>query len=185
MQNFQWLIKNKVEFPRETKKNSCEMSRGLVFLVFKFSWDIIYIILPNFHGLSFVLPGIYRGREKNKNIPGFFSKKVCPQSLVPCLFFVFFPRIAHSKTIDLNWSYKALARIEALTLCQDRAFASFSYFLSLLSVLERFTHLYCDTDSLGRGAPPCMGSKAPTTPCTYIIEDRRKPTALQHLISRF
>ena len=131
MQNFQWLIKNKVEFPRETKKNSCEMSRGLVFLVFKFSWDIIYIILPNFHGLSL--------------------------------------------TIDLNWSYKALARIEALTLCQDRAFASFSYFLSLLSVLERFTHLYCDTDSLGRGAPPCMGSKAPTHPL-YIHYRRQEKT---------
>ena len=29
MQNFQALIKNNVEFPRETKENSCEISRGL------------------------------------------------------------------------------------------------------------------------------------------------------------
>ena len=39
-QNFQGLIKNKVEFPRETKKNSCEISRDLGFLALKFPRDI-------------------------------------------------------------------------------------------------------------------------------------------------
>ena len=46
IQNFQGLIKNKVEFPRETKTNSCEISRVLEFLAFNFRG--MYIILPNF-----------------------------------------------------------------------------------------------------------------------------------------
>ena len=65
----------------------------------------------------------------------------------------FFSGIAHSKTIDLNWSYEALVQKEALTIYQDRAFASFSCVLSLSSVLGRFAYLYCDIGSLGRGAP--------------------------------
>ena len=36
------------------------------------------------------------------------------------------------KKIDLNWSYKAFAQGEELTLCQDRAFASSSCVLSFL-----------------------------------------------------
>ena len=61
MQNFQGLIKNKVEFPRETKKNLCKTSRGLGLLALKFPRNVTYIILPNFYGWSFVLPGTSRG----------------------------------------------------------------------------------------------------------------------------
>ena len=67
---------------------------------------------------------------------------------------LFFPEIAYFETIDLSCSYEALAQKQALTICQDRVFASFSCVLSVLSVLGRFIHLYCDTGSLGRGAPP-------------------------------
>ena len=94
-------------------------------------------------------PGVQRTTKK---FQGFFQKVM--SSNPPVLF----SGIAHSKTIDLNWSYKALAQREALTLGQDRAFESFSCVLSLASVLGRFTHLYCDTGLFGRGAP--MGSKA-------------------------
>ena len=41
----------------------------------------------------------------------------------------------HSKTSDLNCLYEALAQREALTICQDRVFASFLCVLSLSSVL--------------------------------------------------
>ena len=41
----------------------------------------------------------------------------------------------HSKTSDLNCLYEALAQREALTICQNRVFASFLCVLSLSSVL--------------------------------------------------
>ena len=41
----------------------------------------------------------------------------------------------HSKTSDLNCLYEALSQREALTICQDRVFASFLCVLSLSSVL--------------------------------------------------
>ena len=112
-----------------------------------------YIILPNFQGRSFVLTRISRGTEKNKkNSRDFFKKVMCspppPLPLPPSLF-GFFSGITQSKIIDLNRSYEALAQKEGLTVCQDRAFASFPCVLSLSSVLGRFTHLYCDTSSLG------------------------------------
>ena len=77
-------------------------------------------------------------QRKTKKCPGFFQKSM--SSNPPA----FFSGKAHSKTIDLNRSYEALIQKEALTLCQDRAFASFSCVLSLASVLGRFTHMYCD-----------------------------------------
>ena len=40
MQNLQGLNENKMEFPRETKKDSCEISRGLHFLALKLSRDV-------------------------------------------------------------------------------------------------------------------------------------------------
>ena len=147
MQNFQGLIKNKVDIPRETKKKSCKISSGLDFLALEFLRDVTYIIIPNFQGWSFVLPGISRGTENNNKNFRLFPKRYV---LKPPWFFSV---IAQSKAIDLNWSYEALAQREALTLCQDRAFASFSCVLLLASVLGRFIHLYCDTGSLGRGAP--------------------------------
>ena len=111
-----------------------------------------YIILPNFQGRSFVLTRISRGTEKNKkNFRDFFKKVMCPPPpppLPPSLF-GFFSGITQSKITDLNRSYEALAQKEGLTVCQDRAFASFPCVLSLSSVLGRFTHLYCDTSSLG------------------------------------
>ena len=97
MQNFQWLIKNKVEFQRKTKKTSCKISRGLDFLALKFARDVTYISVPNFQEWSFVLPGIFMGTEHKKNSRVFF-KKVCPQTPPPC----FFSGIAHSRTIELN-----------------------------------------------------------------------------------
>ena len=135
------------------------------------------------------MPEFPRVQRETKKIPGFFSKTYV---LSPP---VFFSGIAHSKTIDLNWSYEALAQKEALTLCQDRAFASFLCVLSLASVLGRFTHLYCDNGSLGRGAP-LHGKKSPLFPlfslisniyicCENIIAGRGKSTALQHFINCF
>ena len=141
---------------RETKKKPCEISKRLDFLALKFSRDVTYIMLPNFHGWRFVLPGISRGTEKIKKNQGFFFKRVCPQ--IPLFFFV----IPHSKTIYLNWSYKALSQKEALILCQDRALASFSCVLSLVSVLKRFTHLYSITAHWGE-EHPCMENKAPSS----------------------
>ena len=130
MQNFQWLIKNKVESPGKTKKTSCKISRSLYFLVLKFARDVTYISVPDFQRWRFVLPGIFMGTEHIKKCQGFFQKSMSsdPPSLL------FFSGIAHSRTIKLNWSYKALAQREALTLCQDRAFASFSCVLSSATV---------------------------------------------------
>ena len=92
----------------------------------------------------------------------------------------FFSGIAHSKIIDLNWSYKALAQKEALTLCQDRAFASFSCVLSLALALGRFIRLHCHTGSWGRGAPLHGKKSHPLLPhipniyicCKNIIEGK-------------
>ena len=80
----------------------------------------------------------------------------------PC--WVFSSGLFHSKIIDLNWSYEARAQKEALTICEDRAFASFSCVLSLSSVLGRFTRLYCDTGSLGRGVPRMGCNVYPSSP---------------------
>ena len=150
MQNFQGLIRNKLEFPRENKKHSCETSRGLSFLALKFLRNVAYITLPNFWGWSFVLPGISRGKEKYKKSFGFFFKIFSKKYVLNPV--CFFSGIAYSEKIDLNWYYKELAQKEALTLCQDKAFAPFSCVLSLSLVLGRLTHLHCDTSSLGRGA---------------------------------
>ena len=126
------------------------------FLALKFPRDSTYIILPNFQGCSFCFTWNFQEvQRKIKTIPGFFQKKVCPQS--PTSYWVFSSGIAHSKIIDFNWSYEALAQKEALTTCQDRAITSFSCVLSVSSVLGRFTHVYCDTVSLGRGA--CLHGK--------------------------
>ena len=61
-----------------------------------------------------------------------------------------------SKTSDLSYSYEALVRKEAFTISQDRVFISFSYVLSLSSVLGRFMHLCCCScsDSLKLSPPP-------------------------------
>ena len=83
MHNFQGLIKNKVEFPKEIKKNSC----NIWFLDLKFPRDVItYITLPKFQGWNFVLPRISRGTEKNKKNSRVLIKKVCPQTSPVCFF---------------------------------------------------------------------------------------------------
>ena len=115
-----------------------------------------------------------------------------PLTPLPCL--IFSSGIAHSKAIDLNWSYEALAKKEALTISQGRAFASFIIFaflcvLSLPSLLGRFSHLHWDTSSLGERITQMESKEAPTFPiyicCKYIIEDRGKSPPLQHLINCF
>ena len=65
------------------------------------------------------------------------------------------------KTSEMNCSYRKwhLSR----SICQDRVFASSLCVLSLSSVLGRFIHLYCHTDSLGRGTRN-MGGTAPLLP---------------------
>ena len=147
MQNFQGLIKNRVDIPRETKKKSCKISSGLDFLALEFLRDVTYIIIPISRGGALSSLEFREVRRTTTKILGLFPKKYV---LKPPWFF---SGIAQSKAIDLNWSYEALAQREALTLCQDRAFASFSCVLLLASVLGRFIHLYYDTGSLGRGAP--------------------------------
>ena len=156
MRNFQrsWFLA--LKFPRDVTSIILPNFQGWSFIKFfflavKFPRDSTYIILPNFQGCSFVLPEIFRRyKEKSKQFQGFFQKKVCPQS--PTSYWVFSSGIAHSKIIDFNWSYEALAQKEALTTCQDRAITSFSCVLSTSSVLGRFTHVFCETVSLGRGA---------------------------------
>ena len=66
-----------------------------------------------------------------------------------------------SKTSELNCSYRK--RHLSRSTCQDRVFASSLYVLSLSSVLGRFIHLYCHTDSLGRGTRN-IGGIAPLLP---------------------
>ena len=56
-------------------------------------------------------------------------------------------------SLDTEWPSHGLVWKEALTICQDRLFASFLYVLSLSSVLGSFIHMYCDTGSLGKYTP--------------------------------
>ena len=105
-------------------------------------------------------------REKQEKLPGFFQKSNLPSPVWV------FSGITQSKTIDLNWSYEALVQKEALTVYQDRTFASFPCVLSLSSVLGRFKHLYCDAGSLGRGALSHV--KIPPPPLPY----QKQPTIL-------
>ena len=161
------------------------------FLALKLTRDVTYIILPNFQGWGFVLPETSRGTEKNQKTSRVSFKKVCPDPP-----FVFFSGVAHSKTIDLNWSYKALTKKKALTIYQDRAFASFSCVQLLSSVLQRFTHLYCDISSLGERSTGILGNKAYPIlffrifpiymfASKYNIKRREKTSALQHFMNCF
>ena len=131
-----------------------------------------------------------RYREKPKNIQGFFLKSM---SWTPVCFF---SGVAHSKTIDLNWSYKPLAKKKALTIYQDRAFASFPCVQLLSSVLQRFAHLYCDISSLGERSTGILGNKAHPIlffrifpiymfASKYNIKRREKNSALQHFMNCF
>ena len=88
-----------------------------------------------------------------------------------------------SKTSDLNCSYEALVQKEALTVFQDRVFASFLCVLSLSSVLPRFIYLHCDTGSLGRstpawGANPLLLPHSHYICYKHVIKDRGKITSL-------
>ena len=135
-------------------------------LALKFLRDVTYITLPNFQGWNFLLE-ISRGSEKNQSNSRVFFKKSTPLTPLPCL--IFSSGIAHSKAIDLNWSYEALAKKEALTISQVRAFASFIIFaflcvLSLPSLLGRFAHLHWDTSSLGERITQMESKEAPTFP---------------------
>ena len=75
-----------------------------------------------------------------------------------------------SKTSNLNCSYEAFVQKEALTICQDRVFASFLCLLSLASLLGRFIHLYCDTSSLRRKTPAweIQSSSSRTFPIYFL-----------------
>ena len=135
-------------------------------LALKFLRDVTYITLPNFQGWNFLLE-ISRGSEKNQSNSRVFFKKIMPLTPLPCL--IFSSGTAHFKAIDLNWSYEALAKKEALTISQGRAFASFIIFaflcvLSLPSLLGRFAHLHWDTSSLGERITQMESKEAPTFP---------------------
>ena len=135
-------------------------------LALKFLRDVTYITLPNFQRWNFLLE-ISRGSEKNQSNSRVFFKKIMPLTPLPCL--IFSSGTAHSKAIDLNWSYEALAKKEALTISQGRAFASFIIFaflcvLSSPSLLGRFAHLHWDTSSLGERITQMESKEAPTFP---------------------
>ena len=136
MQNFQELIKNNTEYPRNTKKNSCEISRGLCFWLWNFRGINIHNF-TKFPGVEFCFTWNFQEvQKKTKTILGVvFTLPPPPPTLL-----VFASGIAHSKIIDLNWSYKVLAQKEALTICKDRAFASFSCVLSLYIISFRKVH---------------------------------------------
>ena len=102
MQNFQELIKNSMKYPRETKKNSCEIFKGLGFgREISEQCNIIHI-LPNFQGWSFLKIfflalkiefcftwNFQWYREKSKLFQGVFQKRVCPQPPSPSPLFGF------------------------------------------------------------------------------------------------
>ena len=69
---FPGVNQKKVEFPRKTKRNSCEIFRGLGFLALKFLRDLSYMILPNIQGGSLFCLKFPWIRRKNKKIHGFF-----------------------------------------------------------------------------------------------------------------
>ena len=107
-----------------------------------------------FPGVEFSFRNFQGNREKPKQFHAFFPKKVCPQPPIPPPpVWYFSSGKSHSKTIDLNWSYEVLAKKEALTISPvgHLHHSSFPCVLSLSSVFRRFTHLYCDSSSLGRG----------------------------------
>ena len=68
--------------------------------------------LFSFYFIGKCLPRISRGTEKNKKNSRIFFHKNMSSTTLPSQP-VFFSEIAHSKTIHLNWSYKALAQKEA------------------------------------------------------------------------
>ena len=128
--------------------------------------------------------GISLGAEKNKKM----------SSIPSPLFVCFFSGIAHFKITDLNWSYKALAQKEALTLCQDRAFASFLCVLSLFYHIQEGSHIFMmipahweeEHRSLeGKQSLPFSHIPNIYIWSKYIVEDRGKSTALQHFINCF
>ena len=107
------------------------------FLGLKFQEGCNIHNLTKFPGVE--LYKVFFGFEISKgyNIHSFtkFSgMEFCPQP-PPCC--VFSSGVVHSKVTDLNWSYEALSQKEALTVCEDRAFASVSCVLSLSSILVR------------------------------------------------
>ena len=113
------VIKNNKKYLRETKKNSCKISRGLGwFLTLKFLRHVTYIIVPNFQGWNFLLE-ISTGTEKKS-----MSSTPPPPAPPP-------PRM-----FDLNWSYEALAKKEALAISQGRAFASFIIFVCSIIIIS-------------------------------------------------
>ena len=111
MQNFQELIKNNVEYIQgRPRKIFVKFPGVLGFLTLKFPRDVTYIILPNGRVLFYLK--FSRIQRKTKTIQSFFFQKKYvlnpppPSPPPPCLDFS--SGIAHSKTIDLNWSYEAL-----------------------------------------------------------------------------
>ena len=57
-------------------------------------------------------------------------------------------------SLDMEWSsYEELVWKKALTICQDRLFASFLCVLPLSSDLGSFIQMYCGTGSPGRSTP--------------------------------
>ena len=119
MQNFQHLFKNNVEYPRETKKNLCVISRGLERCSFSKSFFCLEVSegcninnFTKFPEVELCFTWNFQGnREKWKQVQRFFKKRVCLNPPPPaCL--VFSSGIAHSETIDSNWSYEAFAQKE-------------------------------------------------------------------------
>ena len=91
MWNFQGLIKNKVEFPRVTSKNTVEFP-GSLFLALEFPRDQTQFCGISRGWMSFVLSGI--SSKKMKNSRRFF-KKLYPQPPPPSSPVWIFSTIAH------------------------------------------------------------------------------------------
>ena len=150
----------------ESKKKSCEISRGLGFWPWNFRGINVHDF-TKFLGVEFCFTWNFQEvQRKIKTVPGVFSKKNDvfnpPSPAHPALCWVFSSGIAHSKIIDLKWSYEALAQNEALTRSEDRAFASFSCVLSLYIVRFRRVHRSVLWYQLiGSEEHPHMWSKAP------------------------
>ena len=86
-----------------------------------------------YYAQHFALKSVY---EKSQSVMG--GKLFSSYRTV----FVLAQGLRKSLARDLNCSYEVLVQKEALTICQDRVFASFLCVLSLLSVLGKFKQLY-------------------------------------------
>ena len=153
--------------------------QGSWVLALKFPRDVTW----NFHGYW----------EKPKQFQGLFKKTVCPQPLPPPTCLVFSSGIAHSKAIDLNWSYGGICPERSID-HMPRLGICIIFMCSIIIISFRKVHTSVLWYQLiGVGSTPPWKVKPPFFSCIpnicicckYIIEGRGKSPPLQHFIKCF